>query len=198
MRVGGRGRAQASSLPLPPSLQAAGRTVFLASSSKDDRYTAKGAVVTHTGSSSPAAAVARLADLPPAAAAADVLAVDEAQFFDDLVEAATAAADGRGQTVVVAGLDGDFLRRPFGGLPALAPHAESVTRLTARCSWCGGDAHFSVRTAAGGGAVAVGGADAYAAACRAHYNEAMAGAQTPLGAAAVRPPSGAAATGAAV
>jgi hypothetical protein len=47
-------------------------------------------------------------------AAYDVLAVDEAQFFPDLLDFAAAAADADGKRVVLAGLDGDFQRRRFG------------------------------------------------------------------------------------
>ena len=108
----------------------------------------------------------------------DVIAIDEAQFFDDLVPFATAMADGRGGqgggrreneeksllpsplssspssspssskrafTLLVAGLDGDSTRGPFGGVLQLVPHAEEVTRLAASCAFCGADAHFSVR-----------------------------------------------------
>lgn len=179
-------------------LQAAGRTVALISSSRDTRYADGGAIATHAGVTAAAIAVSSLADVDaasPAAATADVLAIDEAQFFDDLVPYATAAADARGQTVVVAGLDGDAARRPFGGVLSLVPHAERVDRLAAACAWCGCDAHFSVRLAGGGAdaaVVVVGGADTYAPACRRHY--AAAGSLPPpppqgnLGAAASVPP----------
>jgi thymidine kinase len=122
-----------------------------------------------------------------------VVAVDEAQFFDDLIPFVTAAADGRGQTVIVAGLDGDFARRPFGALLALVPHAETVTRLAASCAWCGADAAFSVRVKGGaaGETVVVGGAESYAPACRAHYHAAatLPPPPPPLGGAAVAAPS---------
>lgn len=153
--------------------QAAGRTVAVISSSRDTRYADGGAIATHAGRTVAAVAVDALAEVDaasPSTAHADVVAIDEAQFFDDLVPYATAAADGRGQTVVVAGLDGDAARRPFGGVLTLIPHAERVDRLAASCAWCGRDAHFSVRLGGGKGAVVVGGgADTYAPACRSHY-----------------------------
>ena len=123
-----------------------------------------------------------------------MLAIDEAQFFPDLVSFATGAADAGGKTVLVAGLDGDFRRRPFGGVGALLPHADEITKLASTCAVCGASAHFSVRLDAGDGdaptppgsplrpgaalegpQVVVGGADKYAAVCRAHYNSATGG-----------------------
>ena len=188
--------------PIPhfSSEKAAGRTVLVFASAKDTRYApGGGAVVTHTGASRAtcasgptlAAATAAAGGLA-ALAAADVLAIDEAQFFPDLVPFTTGAADVGGKTVIVAGLDGDFRRRPFGGVGALLPHADSITKLAAACAHCGAPAHFSVRLAPGGGAtptppgsplkarslegpqVVVGGAERYAAVCRTHYNLATA------------------------
>ena len=149
------------SLPFPSLLQAAGRTVLVFASAKDTRYApGGGAVVTHTGLSRPTtaagptlAAAAAAAGGPAALAAADVLAIDEAQFFPDLLPFATGAADLGGKTVIVAGLDGDFRRRPFGGVGGLLPHADTITKLASACAVCGGAAHFSVRltTADGSG-----------------------------------------------
>lgn len=48
-------------------------------------------------------------------------------------------------TLLVAGLDGDSTRAPFGGVLSLVPHAERLTRLSAECAFCGEEAHFSVR-----------------------------------------------------
>ena len=199
------------SLPFPSLLQAAGRTVLVFASAKDTRYApGGGAVVTHTGLSRPTtaagptlAAAAAAAGGPAALAAADVLAIDEAQFFPDLLPFATGAADLGGKTVIVAGLDGDFRRRPFGGVGGLLPHADTITKLASACAVCGGAAHFSVRltTADGSGGdaptppgsplkrqslegpqVVVGGAERYAAVCRTHYNEATAAATAAAGA----------------
>ena len=107
-----------------------------------------------------------------------VVAVDEAQFFPDLAAFVVAAADTHAQTVLVAGLDGDFRRSRFGQVLDLVPHAESVTRLTARCGACGRAAPFSMRLAAppaGESVVDGGGADKYAPACRACYAAAVEG-----------------------
>lgn len=69
-------------------------------------------------------------------AACHVIAVDEAQFFADVVEFCAAAADTDGKRVILAGLDGDFQRRRFGHVLDLVPMADSVTKLTATCLFC--------------------------------------------------------------
>ena len=74
-----------------------------------------------------------------AALAADVqvVGIDEAQFFDHgLIDLATELAD-RGVRVIIAGLDQDFLRRPFGPMPALLCSPSSSTRCTRSASCAG-------------------------------------------------------------
>ena len=95
-----------------------------------------------------------------------VVGIDEAQFFDDrLPELATELAD-HGVRVIVAGLDQDFLRRPFGPMPRLLALAEIVDKMHAVCVRCGAAAHYSQRSAGGGDPVQVGDAEAYEARCR--------------------------------
>ncbi len=98
-----------------------------------------------------------------------VVGVDEAQFFDDgLVDLATELADG-GVRVIVAGLDQDFSRQPFGPMPKLMALAEMVDKMHAVCVRCGGPAHYSQRIAGGAEQVQVGDTDAYEARCRSCY-----------------------------
>ncbi|MCL4838078.1 MAG: thymidine kinase [Thermoanaerobaculia bacterium] len=95
-----------------------------------------------------------------------VVGVDEAQFFDaGLVGLAMELAD-RGVRVILAGLDQDFLRRPFGPMPALLAVAEQVDKMHAVCVVCGEPAHYSQRIAGGGEQVQVGDLEAYEARCR--------------------------------
>lgn len=95
-----------------------------------------------------------------------VVGVDEAQFFDaGLVDLAMELAD-RGVRVILAGLDQDFLRRPFGPMPALLAVAEQVDKMHAVCVVCGEPAHYSQRIAGGGEQVQVGDLEAYEARCR--------------------------------
>jgi thymidine kinase len=98
-----------------------------------------------------------------------VVGIDEAQFFgDELVDTVMRLAD-RGLRVVVAGLDQDFLRRPFGPMPALMAVAEHVDKMHAICVRCGAPAHYSQRFAGGAEQVQVGDGEAYEARCRRCY-----------------------------
>ena len=95
-----------------------------------------------------------------------VVGIDEAQFFgDDLVDLVMRLAD-RGLRVVVAGLDQDYQRRPFGPMPALLAVAEHVDKMHAICVQCGAPAHYSQRFAGGSEQVQVGDGEAYEARCR--------------------------------
>ena len=99
----------------------------------------------------------------------EVVGIDEAQFFDDgLVDLAMSLADA-GIRVIVAGLDQDFARRPFGPMPRLLAVAELVDKMHAVCVRCGAPAHYSQRIAGGSSQIQVGDADAYEARCRRCY-----------------------------
>jgi thymidine kinase len=99
----------------------------------------------------------------------DVVGIDEAQFFDDgLVDLATELADA-GVRVIVAGLDQDYLRRPFGPVPLIMAMAEYVDKMHAVCVRCGAAAHYSQRIAGGSEQVQVGDTGSYEARCRRCY-----------------------------
>jgi len=98
-----------------------------------------------------------------------VVGIDEAQFFDmELVGLAMDLAD-RGVRTIVAGLDQDYLRRPFGPMPAILALAEHVDKMHAICVRCGGTAHYSQRIAGSDEQVQVGDNDIYEARCRDCY-----------------------------
>jgi thymidine kinase len=102
-----------------------------------------------------------------------VVGIDEAQFFGpELIEVASLLAE-RGVRVIVAGLDTDYLARPFGPMPVLLSIAEEVTKLRAICARCGATASRTQRThevrGREGRQVAVGAREAYEARCRACY-----------------------------
>lgn len=102
---------------------------------------------------------------------AEVVGIDEAQFFDaGLVELVSELADS-GLRVIVAGLDLDYLRRPFGPMPQLLALAEYVDKMHAICIHCGNPAQFSQRLAGGGEQLQVGDSDVYEARCRRCYEE---------------------------
>lgn len=77
---------------------------------------------------------------------APVVGLDEAQFFDEEVVYVCRELSARGVRVVVAGLDMDYLGRPFGPMPQLMAIADEVTKVRAICTECGEEATFSFRT----------------------------------------------------
>ena len=99
-----------------------------------------------------------------------VVGIDEGQFFDnDLVDVATMLA-GAGKQVIVAGLDNDYLGRPFEPIPSLILRAEYVTKSLAVCHRCGGPGLFTQRVVHSDELVVLGATDAYEARCRRCYN----------------------------
>ena len=100
-----------------------------------------------------------------------VIGIDEAQFFDQgLAQLVNDLADA-GMRVIVAGLDQDFRREPFGPMPAIMATAEYVDKVHAICVRCGAPAHYSQRTAGGGEQVQVGDTESYEARCRRCFDE---------------------------
>lgn len=94
-----------------------------------------------------------------------VIGIDEVQFFDaGIVDVCMQLADA-GLRVIAAGLDQDFVRRPFGPMPALLSVAEEVVKMHAVCVRCSGSAHYSQRIAGGDSQVEVGDSS-YEARCR--------------------------------
>jgi thymidine kinase len=94
-----------------------------------------------------------------------VVGIDEVQFFDtEVVDLCMELADA-GIRVIVAGLDQDYLRRPFGCVPALLSVAEYVSKMHAVCVRCGGPAHYSQRVSGGNSQIEVGDIS-YEARCR--------------------------------
>jgi len=101
----------------------------------------------------------------------DVVGIDEAQFFDEhLVEVVTKLAD-QGKRVIIAGLDMDFKRVPFGAMPALMAVAEFVTKVHPICIQCGAIAVYSHRLTKEKETVVVGEKESYEPLCRKCYNE---------------------------
>jgi thymidine kinase len=99
-----------------------------------------------------------------------VIGIDEGQFFDDglvdVVEQLAAA----GKQVIIAGLDTDYLRRPFEPIPTLCDHAEYVTKMLAVCHKCGGPGMYTQRTVHSDDLVVLGAQGAYEARCRRCYD----------------------------
>jgi thymidine kinase len=156
----------------------AGRRVVLIRPAIDDR-TAAGSVESRSGVTYKARAVGDSGEIPPIVSGerASVVAIDEAQFFDDGLAGIAELLAAEGRSVLISGLDQDFLGRPFNSMPTLLALADQVTKLTAICTVCGADATRTQRMVGGRPAAAddplivVGGMndDRYEARCRAHH-----------------------------
>ena len=99
-----------------------------------------------------------------------VIGIDEGQFFDDALVDIVDNLAATGMQVIVAGLDTDYLRRPFEPIPSICDRAEYVTKMLAVCHRCGGPALYTQRIVHSDELVVLGAQDAYEARCRMCYN----------------------------
>jgi len=102
---------------------------------------------------------------------ADIIIIEEAQFFKDLYKFSIISADIKNKTLIVVGLDGDFQRKPFGDILKLIPCSDKVTKLNAFCKLCNDEtlANFTKRCSNNTEQELVGADDIYMAVCRKHY-----------------------------
>ena len=103
----------------------------------------------------------------------EVVGIDEAQFFDETIVEVVQKLANRGVRVIIAGLDTDFLGKPFGPMPALMAVAEDIQKVHAICVKCGSPANHSHRLTASEQLVVLGEKDSYEPLCRHCYNAAM-------------------------
>ena len=97
---------------------------------------------------------------------AEVIGIDEAQFFDaSLIEVCRELAL-QNRRIILAGLEKDYLGKPFGPMPKLMIESEYVTKVLAICMECGNPANFSFRLSKESNLVVVGESDKYEARCR--------------------------------
>src|ERR1700730_11621653 len=96
----------------------------------------------------------------------EVVGIDEGQFFDAKLPAAGNPLADRGKRVIVAGLDQDYLGRPFEPMPQLLAIAEYITKTLAICVVCGNPATHTQRLVASSDRVLVGATGLYEARCR--------------------------------
>ncbi len=142
----------------------------------DDRYS-NTRVVSHAGSSVESHVISDAAEiLDIIKDTTQVVAIDEAQFFDDNICAVCNELADRGIRVMAAGLDTNFKGEPFGPMPLLITEAEFVTKLAAVCNKCGAPATRTQRIINGHPAsyndpiILVGASESYEARCR-HCHE---------------------------
>jgi len=149
--------------------QFAGLKVEIFKPSLDKRYSDT-RVVSHDDKSISSTPVDNASSILLLAEECDVIGVDEAQFFDQsIVEICNKLAD-NGIRIVVAGLDMDFMGKPFGPMPSLLAIAEYVTKVHAICMRCGNLAQYSYRKSSEAQQVLLGGKDIYEPLCRSCYN----------------------------
>ena len=150
----------------------AGLKVEIFKPSLDKRYS-ETRVVSHDDKSIVSTPVDNASAILLLAGNVDVVGIDEAQFFDDsIIEVCNTLAD-NGVRVVIAGLDMDFMGKPFGPMPALLAVAEYVTKVHAICMRCGNLAQYSFRKSAEEQVVLLGEKNIYEPLCRSCYNEAI-------------------------
>jgi thymidine kinase len=152
--------------------QFAGLKVEIFKPSLDKRYS-ETRVVSHDDKSIISTPVDNASAILLLSGTVDVIGIDEAQFFDNsIVDVCNTLADS-GMRVIVAGLDMDFMGKPFGPMPALLSVAEFVTKVHAICMRCGNLAQYSFRKSEDEQVVLLGEKNLYEPLCRECYNDAL-------------------------
>ena len=123
-------------------------------------------IVSHDANAIASTQVANSAEILALAEHAQVVGIDEAQFFDEGIIAVCETLVMQGKRVIVAGLDMDYLGKPFGPMPALLSVADFITKLHAICVQCGHLANVSFRTSDEAGTVVLGEKNNYDPRCR--------------------------------
>jgi thymidine kinase len=145
--------------------QIAKQTVAIFKPRMDTRYSTEH-IVSHSEQSLTSQAVDDASEIIILSQHAQVVGIDEAQFFKgNLVEVCETLAN-QGKRVVVAGLDQDYLGRPFDPIPQLLAIAEYITKTLAICVVCGNPADRTQRKTPQQDRVLIGAKDIYEARCR--------------------------------
>ena len=145
--------------------QIANLNVAIYKPATDTRFD-KEKVVSHDANSIPSVPIENVNDILLLAVDADVIGIDEAQFFNDGIIPVCETLVMQGKRVIVAGLDMDYLGKPFGPMPQLLAIADFITKLHAICVQCGHLANVSYRTSTEEGTVVLGEKNNYEPRCR--------------------------------
>jgi len=148
-------------------------------SSIDIRYSNSGGkLISHDQKSYAAVAVETLLPLlnSDELLSADYIIIEEAHFFPDLKAFVLHIVEDLGKHVTCVGLNGDYMRRPFGQLLELVPYCNTITKFRAFCMMCPKnkdlrEGHFTHRIARESTQTFVGGKNEYETLCRVHYLE---------------------------
>lgn len=131
----------------------------------DSRYSADH-IVSHSDLKLQSLVVERSSEILPLAQGAQVIGIDEGQFFDMGILDVVEQLANQGKRVIVAGLDQDYRAKPFEPMPQLLAIAEYITKTLAICVKCGNPADRTQRTTPSPERVLVGAKDSYEARCR--------------------------------
>ena len=152
-----------------------GQSVLAINHELDTRYSMEG-LRTHDGKSFPCLRASSLKSVfdDPLYKNADVVGIDESQFFGDLVPNVKIMVEAHNKIVYVAGLNGSFRRELFGTIHELIPWADSVLLLNAVCMECHdgktpGIFSKLIANKTDSGDVFIGGSAQYKAVCRRHF-----------------------------
>lgn len=148
--------------------------VYVITSSLDKRYTNDAKIVNHNRDSCVANTAVNILHHvcnDKEFLEAKVIIIEEAQFFEDLISFVNECVELYEKHVIVAGLDGDAQRKPFGHVLELIPLADSIVKLKAFCKKCndGTEALFTSKKVHDDNTVDIGSTDKYEALCRKHY-----------------------------
>ncbi len=138
----------------------------------ENRYSQE-EVVSHDANAISSTPVESASSILLLASDAEVVGIDEVQFFDDTIIEVCQELANRGVRVICAGLDMDYLGNPFGPMPSLMAIAEYVTKVHAICVKCGNLAQHSHRLTVSDKLVVLGEKDSYEPICRHCFNKAM-------------------------
>jgi thymidine kinase len=147
----------------------ANMSVAIFKPSIDIRYHAHN-IVSHNDNTIQAISVGNSSEIMTHIENVDVIGIDEAQFFDSEITEICSKLAQLGKRVIIAGLDMDYLGKPFGEMPNLMAIANYVTKLHAICIQCGGIASYSFRISQNNNKVVLGEKEHYEARCRNCFN----------------------------
>ncbi len=144
------------------------QSILLVKPKVDNRYSDE-QVVSHQGTTIEAKVIQSSAEIALLWKNQKIVAVDEAQFFDDGLASICSELANKGARVIIAGLDMDYKGLPFGPMPDLLAMAEYVTKVHAICVSCGNLAQFSHRIGSYEERVMLGAKNEYEPLCRKCY-----------------------------
>ncbi len=145
--------------------KSAGFSIAVFKHSADKRYN-ETSVVSHNLNAIDALPIENSAALLSLNLNCQVVAIDEAQFFDNELPGTCTKLASRGIRVIIAGLDMDYKGQPFGPMPGLVAIADEVTKLEAVCVQCGSPATYSYRTSFSESQILIGEKESYEPRCR--------------------------------